>query len=207
MRNSENTVVQFTYGDDSLDPEKMENNDRPVQFDRLHLHISQIYPCSEEPYLLKDDLLNKVQRSLGENRFQLILPKGRTFLSEIESFFEDIVKKQVETIESCENDAMIQQRTWNSCRFTDTQVNEFLKSALTKYTKGLSHARLLLSEFFSIDLFLIPPPLNLINFLLSAMVEPGEAVGAMGAQSISEPGTQMTLKVRLCVCSHVQAII
>lgn len=156
---------------------------------------------------MKDDLLNKVQRSLGENRFQLILPKGRTFLSEIESFFEDIVKKQVETIESCENDAMIQQRTWNSCRFTDTQVNEFLKSALTKYTKGLSHARLLLSEFFSIDLFLIPPPLNLINFLLSAMVEPGEAVGAMGAQSISEPGTQMTLKVRLCVCSHVQAII
>ena len=46
VRNSENTIVQFTYGDDSLDPEKMENNDRPVQFDRLRLHISQIYPCS-----------------------------------------------------------------------------------------------------------------------------------------------------------------
>ena len=30
----------------------------------------------------------------------------------------------------------------------------------------------------------------------AAFVEPGEAVGAMGAQSISEPGTQMTLKVR-----------
>jgi DNA-directed RNA polymerase III subunit RPC1 len=29
-----------------------------------------------------------------------------------------------------------------------------------------------------------------------AYVEPGEAVGAIGAQSISEPGTQMTLKVR-----------
>ena len=27
------------------------------------------------------------------------------------------------------------------------------------------------------------------------MVEPGESVGAIGAQSISEPGTQMTLKV------------
>ncbi|CAM9327987.1 unnamed protein product, partial [Discosporangium mesarthrocarpum] len=27
-----------------------------------------------------------------------------------------------------------------------------------------------------------------------ALVEPGEAVGAIGAQSISEPGTQMTLK-------------
>ena len=29
VRNSENTVVQFTYGDDGLNPEKMENNDRP----------------------------------------------------------------------------------------------------------------------------------------------------------------------------------
>jgi DNA-directed RNA polymerase III subunit RPC1 len=27
-----------------------------------------------------------------------------------------------------------------------------------------------------------------------AMIEPGEAVGAIGAQSIGEPGTQMTLK-------------
>ena len=43
-------------------------------------------------------------------------------------------------------------------------MDEFLSSALTKYTK--------------------------------ALVEPGEAVGAIGAQSISEPGTQMTLKVR-----------
>jgi len=33
------------------------------------------------------------------------------------------------------------------------------------------------------------------SHLFLAMVEPGEAVGAIGAQSISEPGTQMTLKV------------
>ena len=84
-------------------------------------------------------------------------------MDEIQSFFEDIVEKQTETIESCENASSIQQRTWNSCRFTETQVDEFLSSALTKHTK--------------------------------ALVEPGEAVGAIGAQSISEPGTQMTLKV------------
>ena len=101
VRNSENTVVQFTYGDDSLDPEKMENNDRPVQFDRLRLHVSQIYPCSEEPSLLQDELLQKIQTSLSEDRFQRLLPRGKTFLTEIESFFKDIVQKQVETIESC----------------------------------------------------------------------------------------------------------
>ncbi|KAL7553153.1 hypothetical protein ACHAWF_018055 [Thalassiosira exigua] len=162
VRNSENTVVQFTYGDDSLDPEKMENNDRPVDFDRLRLHISQVFPCSNEPELYNNDLRRKVRRSLEEDRFQRLLPKGKVFLAEIESFFDDIVNKQVDTIGSCRNDAFSRQRTWNSCRFTETQVDELLKVALRKYTK--------------------------------AMVEPGEAVGAMGAQSISEPGTQMTLK-------------
>mmetsp|Transcript_21522 Transcript_21522/g.40482 ORF Transcript_21522/g.40482 Transcript_21522/m.40482 type:complete len:161 (-) Transcript_21522:4071-4553(-) len=141
----------------------MENNDRPVEFDRLRLHISQIFPCFDEPALLEDGLLEKIERSLGEDRFQCLLPNGKAFLDETESFFKAIVEKQKETIESCDDDELIQQRTWNSCRFTETQVDEFLKMAFTKYTK--------------------------------ALVEPGEAVGAMGAQSISEPGTQMTLKV------------
>merc|ERR1712194_193463 len=162
VRNSENTIIQFTYGDDSLDPEKMEDNERPVAFDRLRLHISQILPCTDEPNLLEEELIQKVQQSLGEDRFQRLLPNGRAFLTEIESYFKGVVEKQVETIESCSNDVLIKQRIWNSCRFTETQVDEFLETAFTKYTK--------------------------------ALVEPGEAVGAMGAQSISEPGTQMTLK-------------
>ena len=41
------------------------------------------------------------------------------------------------------------------------------------------------------------PNVSVFFVCLSAMVEPGEAVGAIGAQSISEPGTQMTLKVCL----------
>jgi DNA-directed RNA polymerase III subunit RPC1 len=32
---------------------------------------------------------------------------------------------------------------------------------------------------------------------MKAQIEPGTAVGALGAQSIGEPGTQMTLKVRI----------
>lgn len=38
-------------------------------------------------------------------------------------------------------------------------------------------------------------PVILSSSIHTALVEPGEAVGAIGAQSISEPGTQMTLKV------------
>lgn len=89
-------------------------------------------------------------------------PRKPKFLDEITSFFESVVEKQTEILEFCKEDQM-QQRIWNSCRFTSTQVEKFLSVALSKYTK--------------------------------AMVEPGESVGAIGAQSISEPGTQMTLKV------------
>ena len=40
--------------------------------------------------------------------------------------------------------------------------------------------------------------LNLgLNKYIQSIIEPGEAVGAVGAQSLSEPGTQMTLKVTL----------
>lgn len=118
----------------------MENNDRPVDFDRLRLNISQLFPCSDEPPLLKDQLNEKIKNSLGEDRFQCLLPRGEAFLTEIQSFFKDIVTKQEDAIESCKNIALIQQRTWNSCRFTDTQVNEFLKVSLTKYTKGELHS-------------------------------------------------------------------
>ena len=74
VRNSENTVVQFTYGDDSLNPEKMENNDRPVEFDRMRLHISQMFPCPGEPPLLNDDLLGKIERALGELKLPRVPP-------------------------------------------------------------------------------------------------------------------------------------
>ena len=137
VRNSENTVVQFTYGDDSLSPEKMEAKSRPVDFDRLRLYVSEVFPSLDEPILLKDQLLKKIERSLSEDRFQSLLPNGRIFLTEIESFFGGIVAKQKKVIESCKNDVFIQQRVWNRCRFTETQVNEFLRVALTKYTKGL----------------------------------------------------------------------
>ena len=108
--------------------------------------------------------MDKINDSLQTRNFQNLLPKGKKFLDEITSFFQGIVDTQSKFLESCEED-LIQQRIWNSCRFTKTQVDEFLKIAYSKYTK--------------------------------AMVEPGESVGAIGAQSISEPGTQMTLKVSI----------
>ena len=35
VRNSEQSVVQFTYGDDGLNPNVMEKKDRPVDYSRM----------------------------------------------------------------------------------------------------------------------------------------------------------------------------
>lgn len=166
VRNSENTIVQFIYGDDNLNPELMENNDRPVDFDRLFLHVTQAFPSSiDEKAVTGTDLLELVEEELLTTGFQKILPTGITFHNEVRDFFRGIMEKQNElTADADENttDAMIEQRTWNRCRLTPRQARKMLQMALIKYD--------------------------------NASVPPGEAIGASGAQSISEPGTQMTLK-------------
>ena len=163
MRNSENTVVQFTYGDDGLHPDKMENHDRPVDFDRLHLRVHETLPCRDEVALCGDDLIQLVDQKLGEKRFQDLLPSGRVFLEEIRDYFVSVVVKQKELLGNSHLKEDIDTRLWHGARVTETQLETMLQKALDK--------------------------------CLHAYVEPGESVGAVGAQSISEPGTQMTLKV------------
>jgi DNA-directed RNA polymerase III subunit RPC1 len=162
VRNSENTVVQFTYGDDGLHPDKMEVNDRPVDFERLRLHISQTSPCPEEEALGGENLMTLVNARLKEERFTSLLPVGRVFLQEVHDFFNELSAAQDTMISDMGTD-MIGYRTWNTSRITRTQLDLILQASLEK--------------------------------ILLAGVQPGEAVGAIGAQSISEPGTQMTLKV------------
>jgi DNA-directed RNA polymerase III subunit RPC1 len=45
VRNSEKTVVQFKYGDDSLNPQDMEERGRPVDFSRLFWNLSINRKC------------------------------------------------------------------------------------------------------------------------------------------------------------------
>lgn len=162
VRNSENTVVQFTYGDDGLNPDQMENNDRPVDFQRLYMSVRERIPCREEPDLKPDEIRQIVKDKLQEERFQMLLPEGTVFLREIEEFFENVAKKQEKAIIESQDQADMTSRLWYNSRFTQQQLDELLNIAWHKCT--------------------------------ASYVEPGEAVGAIGAQSISEPGTQMTLK-------------
>jgi DNA-directed RNA polymerase III subunit RPC1 len=162
VRNSENTVVQFTYGDDGLNPDQMEENDRPVDFNRVFITVREKMPCRDEPTLKADEIRQIIKEKLFEDRFQDLLPQGFVFLKEIEEFFESKAKKQEELLEGADESLDVTWCLWHSCRFSLRQLDELLDIAFDKCR--------------------------------ASYVEPGEAVGAIGAQSISEPGTQMTLK-------------
>lgn len=167
VRNSENTIVQFIYGDDSLNPAFMEDNNRPVDFDRLHLNVSELHSCRDDPMLPKSDLMELVHKKLMQSQYQDLLPRGQMFHDEIVKYFSTaaaILDDFLRDTDVCTTEQMLSQRIWKDCRFTRKQIDIFFEKAHEKYTK--------------------------------AYVEPGEAIGATGAQSISEPGTQMTLKVR-----------
>ena len=148
VRNSENLVVQFMYGDDGLSPDKMEDNCRPVDIDRLLLWVVQEYKFPSEKKLELGEIETLTETLLAEERFSRLLPEGQGFIDEISSYFSD--------------------------KFDDTS---FLATQPIKK----SHLRLIFDLVY--------------DRWLQSFVEAGEALGAIGAQSISEPGTQMTLKV------------
>lgn len=161
VRNSENTVVQFAYGDDGLNPNDMEDNDRPVNFDRLRLSTTQVHPFVDEEPLGPEQLMQAVEERISQPDYQAL--QARVLLRDIRDYFFVLAKKQEDARRILTDKKFLGTLTWNSSRITKSQLDIILDAALHQ--------------------------------CLRAMVEPGEAVGAIGAQSISEPGTQMTLKV------------
>src|SRR5210317_238929 len=135
VRNSENTVVQFTYGDDGLNPDKMENNDRPVQFDRVYLSVRERLPCRDEKAINATDLRIIIKSKLQEERYQKILPEGLVLHQDIDSFFEKKSKELAELGGSTEVSMELSRLCWNTCRFTKTQVDEILDDIWQKCVK------------------------------------------------------------------------
>lgn len=233
VRNSEQTVVQFTYGDDGLNPQMMEGGDRPVDFKRLHVNIQAQHPCPEERTLLSFEVRERVEQHLFSNEFQRLLPHGELFLRETRQYFSNIAdamsrlervilsgygsgeenvaleRADAEKIKQFEKRVgNIRQRLramspsehkewtalasldYKSCTGKEKKVpvgelNEQQKEAVFLMKENV--CRITAAQ---IDL-MVTAALRKYN---RSMIESGEAVGAVGAQSLSEPGTQMTLK-------------
>lgn len=106
VRNSEQSIVQFSYGDDGLSPHLMEKGDRPVDYERMRINVAagesdflegvgvayngglgmfgaktavmrDLQESLEEDTLSSKALVELVKRQLADERFQVLLPQGQ----------------------------------------------------------------------------------------------------------------------------------
>jgi len=171
VRNSSGDIVEFLYGDDSLDSLSMESDNLPVCFPRLFNRVcstSSMYPQERSlyPYELVKGVKNEVKLERG-------FPVTENFKEELVKFVTEHAEALAEirvklgldpalyegdSIMRSEGEEVVD-RNWKICK---TQMDTFYRVCWKKYKH--------------------------------AFIEPGEAVGAIAGQSIGEPSTQMTLK-------------
>ncbi|KAK6200929.1 DNA-directed RNA polymerase III subunit C1 [Scheffersomyces amazonensis] len=201
VRNSSNGIVQFTYGGDGLDPFEMEGDAKPVNFKRQWDHAFNITFNINDKGLLPFEIINLVDSILDPLIDRLIRHDNQGNVLEEENF------EKIEFIDQNEAEREYYQSLKDFIFDKAEQLARIReKKGLQAYLKAPS---MIIDEEIDEDYSSI----NAINQLLKisslsiekfleqslykysrAKVEPGTAVGAIGAQSIGEPGTQMTLK-------------
>ncbi|CAL9699297.1 unnamed protein product [Knipowitschia caucasica] len=174
VRSSTGDIIQFIYGGDGLDPADMEGKDEPLEFRRVLDNIRAVYPCQSEPALSQNLLVLTTDSIMKREDFKCCREGFLQKLTDTgsEKYLEEI-KKFVKS------------------------TSERIKKTRDKYginDNGTTEPKVL----YQLDRI---TPTQLEKFLetcrdkyMRAQMEPGSAVGALCAQSIGEPGTQMTLK-------------
>lgn len=209
VRNSESFVVQFTYGDDGLNPQLMEKDDRPVDYARVFKNVCNIRDDSDEESLSSQSLLTMIAQELQDSRFTSLLPEGGQFLQETSKFFAAKANEllALENMEMKDESSSLLESKIDSAfnirkklsLMTEEQKNQWTDESRLIGTVAYHELHKIMRD----NLLRITPShvRKILEIALRkyhrATMEPGEAVGAVGAQSLSEPGTQMTLKVIL----------
>ncbi|KAK4055766.1 DNA-directed RNA polymerase III subunit C1 (rpo31) [Microbotryomycetes sp. JL201] len=190
VRSANGGVVQFVYGDDGLDPVQLEGDGKPVAFSRTWMHA-------------RADKLKATEQEIEAGKDMALLP------FEMPELAEEIMETRKGTSSA-----------WKACsnEFKE-EVLGFIRNeiagpaARVRRNYGLPAALERLGPYEARDGNVTREQRNVVDNLtkisvgqierflelcctkyLRAKVEPGTAVGAIGAQSIGEPGTQMTLK-------------
>ena len=110
----------------------MENNDKPIDPDRLALNVKESFPCREEPTLFGDELLSAFERKILTAKIQEVLPPGEVFLQQLREFFTQMCCKHNESISNLSDKEWVQQ----SMGLSHSQLEKFLVDAARRFTKA-----------------------------------------------------------------------
>lgn len=199
VRTSDSSIVQFQYGDDKLDPVDMEGNAKPVNFDRTFTHAVTTTWDNEERGLRPVEIMRIVANTLDPERaklerFSLMGEKldykdqtdlgidqfesARDFLDTIQNYLQIKCDKLAHIREKVGMDSGNEESEHIDTEVADDVEERVVADGVLKLSKTA------LTEFLT----------QCLTKYEKSKVQPGHAVGAVGAQSIGEPGTQMTLK-------------
>lgn len=199
VRTSSGGIVQFQFGADNLDPVDMEASGKPVHFDRTWTHAETLTWDNAEPTLLPHEINEVCQSLLNVERAKY---QRRRLTDGKELDYDDDSNLSIDEHESArrflrEIEAYVAARATKLSKARAAvgmdpddgggmAVDETQEDAtkLARIERVAKVSRTTLRQFIRLCL----------DKHMKAHVEPGHAVGAVGAQSIGEPGTQMTLK-------------
>ncbi|KAI1401383.1 beta and beta-prime subunits of DNA dependent RNA-polymerase [Hypoxylon fuscum] len=203
VRTSSGGVVQFQFGADKLDPVDMEANKKPVNFARTWSHAENLTWNNSDRALLPFEILEVCDSLLApeRERYQrrgLLFgePLGyrddsdyaidehesaRKFLDTIYNHVEELAKSLSKFRTTAGLDGLLTRPKGSLAAIQRKEEGTLPRLASERVGKVSERT---LRQFITLCL----------EKYSRARVEPGHAVGAVGAQSIGEPGTQMTLK-------------
>jgi DNA-directed RNA polymerase II subunit RPB1 len=219
VRNANDGIVQFQYGDDGVDAIHVESvmigeicePDFQKYKNNFTLELSELEDClveKEMEKLRKKTNVKKLNKMLQDNFVEL--SRQRRFM--IEEVFNNNPNNAIYSpvaLGRIINNAIIHFDVKNKAKTNLTpevllsKVDE-LKDKIHKIVKNenkvsntiiqhmLSPKNIIYKKRITVEVlnYIID---NIYNRLMKAVVNPGEMVGAIAAQSIGEPATQMTL--------------
>lgn len=209
VRNSSSNIVQFKYGDDELDPVDMEATARPVNFDRTFTQAEATTWNSGDKSLLPDEMMEITDELLARQRAQFVRKNLMDQVLPYTMLEEGAIKGQHSNIEDADQDESIRNFLQSIHDYilarakglSEARTKRNTQAATERPKKRIKTRSNMHDEKDRLELTSKISEPTLRKFIQScldkykkAQVEPGHAVGAVGAQSIGEPGTQMTLK-------------
>ncbi|OTB09250.1 hypothetical protein M426DRAFT_316541 [Hypoxylon sp. CI-4A] len=203
VRTSGGGVVQFQFGADKLDPVDMEGNAVPVNFTRTWSHAESLTWNNSERALLPFEIIELCESMLNKERERYqrrgLLhgepleyrdtsnygvdehESARDFLDTVHKHIEDLAKKLAKFRATAGLGDLFTKPRDSLAAIQRKEEGVIPRLASERVAKVSERT---LRQFIALCL----------EKYEKAQVEPGHAVGAVGAQSIGEPGTQMTLK-------------
>ncbi|XP_020113844.1 DNA-directed RNA polymerase III subunit 1 isoform X2 [Ananas comosus] len=172
VRNASSGIVQFLYGDDGMDPAKMEGKDGiPLNLSQLFMKVMATCPHRVLDTLSPSEILQIMDDRLSKHDMS---PEGGCSAA-FKKLLTDFVNSRV----------VLMRNTRRALKLDEDHTEQkdiSLTERIAANISGISSKQL--------QVFLD----NCISRYHFKKVETGAAIGAIGAQSIGEPGTQMTLK-------------